>query len=332
MYLMDAIAATAQLAIDTGQTDSLALSMYPDLAGRLTGAPRFLLDRATIEAATELTLGRPKIMLEALTHLAAPYPAMWVEWEEAGRHRLREKWPTLSDGAPAFTDDRPLPSRLGFLLEADPSGRKGMLTWLWLSPASETVPNVAPFSPYFDLDAPPLEPPAGHTLGLLKGNLAKMWADNPVQNDALLGLWRLVRHSPSEWGEKYLRWMGATPERLANALADVYGEWIHAVSVLLLLTASRQAVNYREIDRSRLNKTRLKRREVPLLDHTEVVMHLRGRQAGEQPRAPLGYARKSPRIHMVSRYLARRGDKHWIVLRPRCRRRCRSPRARPRLT
>jgi hypothetical protein len=32
-----------------------------------------------------------------------------------------------------------------------------------------------------------------------------------------------------------------------------------------------------------------------------------------RPVQPLGYLRKSPRVHLVSSYLARRGDKHWIV-------------------
>jgi hypothetical protein len=107
--------------------------------------------------------------------------------------------------------------------------------------------------------------------------------------------------------------VGNPAERYAHCLADVYGEYIEIWSVMMLLTASRKAVDYRPVDRGRLNKSRRKKHEVPLLDHTEVILHITRPGMAGPVRAPLGYSRKSPRIHMVSRYLARRGDKHWIV-------------------
>jgi hypothetical protein len=97
---------------------------------------------------------------------------------------------------------------------------------------------------------------------------------------------------------------------VANALADVYGEFIMIWACLLLLTASRPVVAYTTVDLGRLNKARAKRHELPLCDHTRVSMRLGDRH--QRPGVPLGHARKSPRIHLVGRYLARRGDKHWI--------------------
>ena len=82
---------------------------------------------------------------------------------------------------------------------------------------------------------------------------------------------------------------------------------------MLLLTSSRKAVDYRPVDRSKLNRVRSKKHEALLFDHTEVTLHINQQELAGKPGMPLSYQRKSPRIHIVSRYLNRRGDKHWIV-------------------
>ena len=82
---------------------------------------------------------------------------------------------------------------------------------------------------------------------------------------------------------------------------------------LMLLTASRPIIDRRPVSMAKLNKARAKRQLPPQLDHTVVTLHLDKAAAEARRRAPLGYARKSPRVHLVSSYLARRGAKHWIV-------------------
>lgn len=319
MYLMDAI---AEIAAETkAQKGSLVdkdptLNVFGETVKLLHGAPRFLLDNETINAAVELTLGRPKILFESLAHLRVPYPVMWVEWEEAGRERLRQTF-----GGAVESAGRPLPQRLGFLIQAEEGGRRGQVTWMWSGPASlkeaDRFPNPAPISAFFDLDAE-IPQSENRIRSFLLGNLWRMWEDNPTQRDALLAIWRTADHRPSDWGAAFLaetmkRYGEASLiDRLKNCYADVYGEYIIIWAIMLLLTASRPAVAYRKVDRGRLNKARRKRRETPLMDHTEVVMHVARPPAG-LARGPLGHERKSPRIHMVSRYLARRGDKHWIV-------------------
>ena len=319
MYLMDSIAAVSELVrrrqIRTEDHEGRnvldpALTIFPVLSDKLKGAPRFILDRDAIQAVVELSLGRPRIIAEALAHLRAPLPTMWVEWEEVHRSRLRD---SIGDDPDPL---RPIPVRLGFLLETDEGGRTGVATWVWESPMEGPikVPNVAPIGAYFDFDATYEHPPE-RVQSFLTGNLAELWGDNPVQLQGLLDIWSKVDHRPSRWGGRYFEAAGGmTDERLALAFSDVYGEWIGIVSVLLLLTASRKSVDYRPVNRAKLNKHRARRREVPLLDHTEVVMHLnRNHASGRQMPLPLGHTRKSPRVHMVSRYLARRGDKHWLV-------------------
>lgn len=314
MYLMDSLAKTAALTLDSGRHGNPVLSIFGDMTHRMQGAPRFLFDNPSIAAAVEITLGRPLVMLQAMEHVRVPYPVMWVEWDERGRDRLRELEGQVVDAL------RPLPSRLGFLVEAEEGsgGRRGCVTWVWMTrDVPIDIPNVGAISAYFDLDSR-IKQPDERSESFMAGNLAQTWKDNPVQLEALIDIWRTANHRPSPWGERYLEStesvFGDYETRWAMAMADVYGEYIIIWAIVLMLTASRQAVEYRPVDRTKINKARTKRRESLLFDHTEVVMHInRQPQAGEQFRSPLAYTRKSPRIHMVSRYLARRGDKHWIV-------------------
>jgi len=329
MFLMDAFAHTAVLAtrpdhrlgmpdLGINHLPSPLLSIYPDLTKRMQHAPRFLLDNGAIDAAVELTLGRPKVMLEALTHCRVPYNSVWIEWEEAGRARIRETFHELAIEQPG----RPLPKRVGCLFECEKGGRQGTITWGWstddpgLDVKGVSIPNTSPIIAYFNLDDEQRQSDR-RTQGLLQGNICRLWKDNPVQLDALMGLWRTAIHAPSSWGFQYLEYLdravGRSQQRIEEAMADVYGEYIIAWAVMLLLTSSRQTVDYKPVDRSKINKIRKKKGEAQLFDHTEVTMHI-GQHAKEgQRRQPLGYQRKSPRIHLVSRFLNRRGNKHWIV-------------------
>jgi len=298
------------------------LDIYPALCDKLKGAPRFIFDENAIHTSVELTLGRPKLLLDAMRHVRVPYPSMWVEWPESGRHRIREVFPHLSDVPP----ERPLPLRVGYLIETDETGRRGLVTWCWNGPDREELrvlgcspPNVAPIGAYFDLDQRK-DQPAGIMEGFLRNNLVRLWNDNPIQREALFDIWRTSDHRFTDWGRKYLvaqeRRVGprALRDQLPYMWSDVYGEYIEVWSTILMLTASRRIVDYRPVDRAKLNKARAKNKKVPLMDHTAVTMHIGETHAQGQRRQPLGYARKSPRIHMVSSYLARRGDKHWVCL------------------
>jgi hypothetical protein len=178
------------------------------------------------------------------------------------------------------------------------------------------VPHVAPITAYFDLDSRFVETRSDRLAAFQTGALINLWKENPVQLKALYDIWETVHHKPSEWGKEFFAIMveGGHDIRylLHSNYADVVGEYIDIWAIVLLLTASRPTVTYRQIDRTKINKVRTRKREAPLLDHTEVVMHLHGNRAvNGAPRST--YARKSPRIHYVSSYLARRGDKHWLV-------------------
>lgn len=301
MYLMDSIAATTAM---IGNMRDPTLRIFSDMTERMRLAPRYLLDSSVMRASVELGLGRPKIFRDAMRHVRIPYPRMWVEWEESGRDRLRRE---LDEEENALQALKPVPDRLGFLLESDEGGRSGNVTWAWAS-APNTPPNISPFDARFNLDAG-FEQPTVYTEGLLRSKLAKRWIDNPVQLNALLDIWRTSSHKLSAWGRTWVE-AGGTQERFF--LSDIYGEFIEIWCIMLLLTSSRPTLAYRSISREKLNRARVRKREPSLLDHTQITMQLSAREIAGK-RQPLGHARKSPRIHMVSRYLATRGDKHWLV-------------------
>jgi hypothetical protein len=307
MHLMDMVTQTAAKIAHIGPEPTLR--GYTDLAARLEGCPRYILDANACRTAVELNLGRPKILREAMTHLHIPFRRMWVEWEDADRQKLRERFPEPL----TYPELRPMPGRVGFLLESDESGRRGTAIWAWDTPrGSPDIPNIGLIQPYFDLDRIfPLTPE--RTEGLLKGNLAALWMDNPTQLESLFDIWRTAQHRPVAWARDF--WNCLPDPVLAEALSysDVVGEYIMIWSVLLLLTASRPIVDLSHVSLTKLNKQRRKKAKVPLLDHTRVSLHLTPQAERPIVRGPLGYSRKSPRIHIVSSYLARRGTRHWIV-------------------
>jgi hypothetical protein len=312
MYLMDRISQMADLVAAHGSGDLNGdglLSCYTDLAARLAGAPRFILDPTATRTMVELNLGRPKVTREAMEHVRVPYPKMWVEWDDGDRARLREKF----DRPLTHAELRPMPGRVGFLLEVEKGGRAGTATWAWTSPGNnENYPNIGAVQPYFDLDQR-FEMPPDRVEGLLKGNLAEMWIDNPVQLDALFDIWRTAEHLPSPWGHTYFRALGNNPLAISLSYADTVGEYIAIWAIVLMLTTSRPVVDLKPVDLAKLNKQRAKRHEPPLLDHTRVALRLTPQEHRPIMRSEPGFGRKSPRVHLVSRYLARRGDRHWLV-------------------
>jgi hypothetical protein len=318
MYLMDSIVETVHEAKKRKLIQHPVIQIFPILEEKLKGCPRFLFDDTAIRTAVELTLGRPKVLREAMAHLTIPYPKIWVEWPEAGREKLRQTFSIDSYEYP----NRPLPTRLGFLLETDESGRKGQVTWVWSNHFIKKgePPNVGPISAFFDLDFnySKLVSPT-FVNSFLDANLAHIWKDNKIQLEALLSIWDTAYHQPSEWGARFLRIpspdspYGSVDSRVANFYADVYGEYIMVWSCLLLLTSSRKIVELEEVDMSQLNKIRRRMDKPQRLDHTTVSLYINRDNVIHKQGVPLGFERKSPRIHMVGSYLNRRGDKHWIV-------------------
>jgi hypothetical protein len=133
MLLMDAISRAAG-------TGSLRY-VFSDITERMQLTPRYLLDDSVVQASTEIGLSRPSVLREAMRHLRIPYPRLWVEWPETGRSTLRQRLAVK-------TNDplKPIPERLGFLLESD--GRRGRVSWAWALPPHPGYPVDVCLSPY----------------------------------------------------------------------------------------------------------------------------------------------------------------------------------------
>jgi hypothetical protein len=309
LRLMDDIAATAAIVASGAVKDgerSPSLGIFLDLDRRMRLCPRFLLDEHVVRSTIELSLGRPTVFREAMRHIHLPYERLWVEWSEKHRERLRQD---VQD----YTPDplKPVPDRIGFLIEG--SGRRGNITWAWQNPplkAMPNPPNVSPFDVQFDLDAQ-IPQEFGLLEGLKNATLGELWRDSPVQLEALCDIWRTARHVPSAWGSRWLSHYGKDAERFF--LSDIYGELIGVYATLLLLTASRPTVEYKQVSQAKINKARIKKRVAPLFDHTEVSMRLSHRTVQQRQGQPLGHARKSPRVHVVSSYLVVHNGRHSIV-------------------
>jgi hypothetical protein len=315
MYLMDRIVETSHEVRKRNSVDHPLMGVFPYLEDRLKGCPRFLFNNDSINTAVELTLGRPKVLREIMSFIRIPYPVMWIEWHESGRAKLRETFNTDDD--PIESPSRPLPTRIGFLLECDETGRKGMATWAWTNThlTDHDPPNIAPISPFFDLDGY-FKQDQTREKNFLKANLGAMWKDNAVQEKALLSIWETAQHAPNEWGSKFIR--HAKYDKHGNLInnfyADIYGEYIMIWSIMILLTSSRTILNYEKIDNTKWNKARVKQGKAPRLDHTMTTLHISEEVRMHQKGTPLGFTRKSPRIHMVQSYPSHRGNKHWVVM------------------
>ena len=312
MYLMDTINQAAERirAASLVPTTQM-MAAYADLGTRLQGTPRFLLDRRACQTSVELSLGRPKVLREAMSFVRVPYRRMWVEWDDVDRSEIRDRLGEVIE----LPELRPLPGRVGFLLEADETGRRGTATWAWTTGSGGLTtgfPNVAPIEQHYDLDQTfPIEPTIRE--GLLGAKIFEVWKDNPVQMAAMLDIWHTCEHKLADWGPSYLAQFGNPEMALMLSRADVVGEYITIWSVLMMLTASRPFIRLDTVDMGKLNKHRAKKREAPLLDYTRVSLDLSLHVARPVRRDSLGYQRKPPRIHIVSSFLNRRGDKHWIV-------------------
>jgi hypothetical protein len=312
MYLMDHIIEIAHEVRKRKATNHPVMGCYPDLEDKLLGCPRFLFDDNSIHTAVEITLGRPKVLREIMQHIRIPYRRMWIEWPESGRQKLRETFGTADDPIESF--HRPLPTRIGFLLESDETGRKGSATWAWTNThiTDNDPPNVCPISPYFDLDGY-FKQSQVREQNFLKANLARIWLGNQIQERALVSIWETAQHAPNEWGFKYLKYAKSDSWQINNFYADVYGEYIMIWAIMILITSSRKILNYETVDNTKWNKVRTKQGKAPRLDHTKTTLYINKEVQIHQKGVPLGFIRKSPRVHMVQSYPNHRGDKHWVV-------------------
>lgn len=339
---MDTIIHAGVIAIQNGLHRHPTMATYVNLAKKLApelpelhgGKPnkspppaRFVYDENAIRTATELTLGRPKVYRQVMAQSRAPYPCFWIEWEDIGRVKLREKFKQPE----ALQELRPFPQRFGFFIETgpnydtrNPSYRRGKITWAWTQKTHKLnlppemaflsdMPNISGITSHFDLDA-------DFQIELIEKyplQLAQIWADNPIQHEAFTSIWRTVRQEADEAAiAGIIGQQRPGEDKLADfaramLYADVVGEYIMTWACMMVMSAARNrnstggGVELRSVDMSKLNKGRLRNGKVPLLNHRTV--HIVSGSRAVQMRGPLDYSRKSPHIHLVGSYLGWHG-------------------------
>ena len=196
--------------------------------------------------------------------LRAPAPSLWIEWDEE--------------------------VKVGLLVEADETGRRGRIELFWEQDGGDPVLAQAALA--FDLDRILPLPAAGSSVFSLCAG------EHPLADHLRFHIaWDWMRHLYAD-GEAAGR--EAVSAICASVLHDA--EMLFAVSALLL-HRHEIALIPRSFDR--LNRHRLSRRKPALLDHVEVALEID--RPAAMPAVPGGSARAS-RLHLVRGHMVHRED------------------------
>ena len=265
---------------------------------------RFALSDELTRLCTALAYSKGARTLDCADLLHVPAEWVWVEWcQQAWEHELALYRFRLPDRCAAAG------ARRGALIRSSPDGRRGTLRTFWTSDAGEAL--ASSMEAFFDFDtaaADVPQPPDGqysHTVQV---------TDRKTLGEDVLGRCFRMRYEHS-WRE-YYRQVGldATSEAALtrHALGTIAID-IPVVLVFFLLLATRSGLPRRPQSFARLNRARLKRGKVPLLEHIEVTCPLLPSQRDTGSEGLCG-SRRSPRLHHVRGHLFRRGcELYWRV-------------------
>ena len=248
---------------------------------------RYVLTDELTRLCAALAYSKGARTLECADLLHVPAERTWLEWCEA-------PWceELLGHGFPLRNEQIARIGRRGALLLASPDGRRGTVRTFWNTGPSDLDVQASPMLAEFDMDA----------------------ADDRSERDLLARCFRF--RLDGAWDEYYSE---AGLSRDARAAIERY--YLGAVAVdlplvlsFLLLLAARSTLVQRPQCVGKLNRSRLRRGEEPLLDHIEVrapfVPDYSGSTGGGRG---LG-GRRSPRLHHVRGHLVRRGHQlYWRV-------------------
>jgi hypothetical protein len=113
----------ADLVMEVAGSERDVFGNIAKIAPVIRKAERFNLDEDVMAAAFNVAKSRPSSLLAAYPLCRLPYPTMWIEWECDARSAF------VDDATP----DRPMPWRMGCLIEDAGLGsnQAGVMTWLW---------------------------------------------------------------------------------------------------------------------------------------------------------------------------------------------------------
>ncbi len=281
----------------------------------LTQGTRYVLDRDVVTAATDVLLSRPSSIRDCLSILRVPWPVAWFEWLEEHRYTARSNLGLVHDNG------KEVPHRIGFLITADETGRRGEIQFFWSHMEGEQpfpLPAVSPLLMRFDFDDWADEGLKIPEELKKESNLYQKYASNPKEVEAIEQIDRTVSLKTSKHGAVFALSFaeesgsqreaeGAATAILENAKNDLSGESLSVLAMLMLITSRNGTVGVAE-DRGKLNKARVKRGEPPLFDHVNLRLRLNAadRHAATQAGRSGSGDRAAPRAHMVSGHFVNR--------------------------
>lgn len=327
MRLVDEISAAVG-----GEFDRMTLGAAASLAKSLARAECFELSADIALAIANVRALRPSSIVSALPFSRPPFPTTWVEWVCA------EVAPTL-EGRDPPTFNKPMPRRMGALIEDVGVDGVAGVTWAWSHP--EFGLNICPISAFQSWVPGALNRLAGiaaqmaHSIGdalriadhykaisvqdaktIAQGAPAwKACRDNPVELNAIVELskWEAITASPHcrKMVDMFRR--RATPEQFRSAeqswSEDLQGEPAFLRAFLILLNTKNGAVTERE-NLSRLNGARQKSGK-PKLREFQITRLALSRHASRSA-VSLGATREQIRQHYVrGHFKVRKSGVFW---------------------
>jgi hypothetical protein len=333
MYLCDDIIASARTRTNKMTRTGTAIlgekawrnqcAMFDMMARKVSTAVRYILDDEVIGHACAAMHAKPTTTLSCLSLLRVPHTAIWCEWREPVRNEIRIAM-ELVDAE--VSPDLLIPERMGFLVETDTDGRKGVITYAWKHAPNEkypllVFPNICPIQQEFDLDDD------GIVVYDSKGDLNKRfekWASDPVQYEAIQRMESKTTLDLPDWGardimaraEHEARALRVTAEERAiflteGAKTDVIGEFNQFLSIIMMLTA-KNGVSQIQHSWGDLNKSRAKQGKPRLLDHVIVKMRLLASERKQRNETGSG-ATGTKRRHLVAGHYVVRKVPHECI-------------------
>jgi hypothetical protein len=286
-----------------------------DYATRVAGCPlRYVLTDEVTAMCAQLALASGDRLSGCLDLIHLPAPQMWVEWNDAPRAQVMQHiFPgksitnrmSLEVSEPAAQ----LPVRAGVLISAARDGRRGMLKTFWSDGSG--ILNLAPAETHLDLES---GWPATEVGSPFDGGWMRISAPDPGLESLLNCMRFRIDPQWARYYQRYARDPGCRAEVLRSTIATVACDMPVALAFCLMLGAN-NALESRSVERSRLNRSRMRKGKPRLLDYVEVCCPLLPAEhctTHERPANELPSHRR--RLHFVRGHLVRRHNQlHWRV-------------------
>jgi hypothetical protein len=268
---------------------------------------RFVLADDLTRASAELAFADGARLVGCLDLMRMPASQLWLEWNDEIHKRVIFD----SQSADRF-DDEAVGRRVGMLLTATKDGLGAVGRTFWVDAVGDENSEVtlSPLETHIDLRGGFAEADEG--ADSLSGGFMHI---TDLRDAAMSSLMQHVRFCFDDSWSTYYSAVATQAELkmqiIRESLAAVARDAPFMLAFMLLLSA-RDATRSLPISRIAINRKRMAKRRVPLLDHIEVSACLDAVGAAASDDEMVG--RQSPRLHHVRGHLVRRDQRvFWRV-------------------